>query len=444
MSREPRDRRGGDVGDRFAHRHAARRRRIDQRERRALAHRHRFAGVAGEIHQRHRDIGHRNLPRADHRVAGAQPADGAVADRDEKRLVGDGRQLQHAVRRLLDGDALEIERRQRARLMRDVACHLRRLAEQHVEIHVDGPVAEMRIGDDELPLRRRPADDRARATLARADRLEAVEVGGANRQHVALLRLVAPDLARRHPRLFGRNRAQVERAAGAAAVDQFGQRVGQSAGADVVQRQDRIRRAQLPAAVDHLLHAALDLGVAALDRIEVEIGGVGAGRHRRGRTTSHPDQHPRTTQLDQQRAIRNRGLVRVRGADVAHAARDHDRLVVAPDFARDGLLERAKVAEDVGTAEFIVERCAANRAFEHDRERRGDAIGLPVGGLPWLRERRDAQMRHRKAGESGLRLRPDAGRAFVADLAAGARRRARKRRDRGRMIVRLDLHQDVR
>ena len=53
-------------------------------------------------------------------------------------------------------------------------------------------------------------------------------------------------------------------------------------------------------------------------------------------------------------------------------------------------------------------------------------------------------MRHRESGEPGLRLRADAGRALVADLAARAGRRAGKRRDRRRMVVRLDLHQDVR
>ncbi len=56
----------------------------------------------------------------------------------------------------------------------------------------------------------------------------------------------------------------------AARVDELGQRVRQPAGADVVDRQDRVALAQLPAAVDHLLRAALDLGVAALHRVEVE------------------------------------------------------------------------------------------------------------------------------------------------------------------------------
>ncbi len=53
-------------------------------------------------------------------------------------------------------------------------------------------------------------------------------------------------------------------------------------------------------------------------------------------------------------------------------------------------------------------------------------------------------MRRREADQARLRLGADARRAFVADLAARAGRRTRERRDRRRMIVRLDLHQDVR
>ena len=70
--------------------------------------------------------------------------------------------------------------------------------------------------------------------------------------------------------------------------------------------------------------------------------------------------------------------------------------------------------------------------------------GLPYGASHGCGSDRNAQVRHRKAGEPRLGLGPDAGGALVANLAAGARRGARKRRDRGRMIVRLDLHQDMR
>ena len=54
------------------------------------------------------------------------------------------------------------------------------------------------------------------------------------------------------------------------------------------------------------------------------------------------------------------------------------------------------------------------------------------------------QVRHREAGQPGLGPRAAAGRALVADLAAGAGGRAREGRDRRRVVVRLHLHQHVR
>src|SRR6478609_540652 len=99
------------------------------------------------------------------------------------------------------------------------------------------------------------ADDGERAALALADRAKRCEVGWRDREHVTLLRLVAPDFARRHAGFLGRDRAKLDRAANAAAVDQLGQRVRQSTRPDVVDRQYRIALAELPAAVDHFLRA---------------------------------------------------------------------------------------------------------------------------------------------------------------------------------------------
>ena len=48
-------------------------------------------------------------------------------------------------------------------------------------------------------------------------------------------------------------------------------------------------------------------------------------------------------------------------------------------------------------------------------------------------------MRYRESGEARLGLGADAGRAFVAYLAARSGRSSRKRRDGGRMIVRFDF-----
>ncbi len=56
----------------------------------------------------------------------------------------------------------------------------------------------------------------------------------------------------------------------------------------------------------------------------------------------------------------------------------------------------------------------------------------------------DLEVGHREAREPGLGLRARAGGALVADLAARAGARARVRRDRRRVVVRLHLHEDVR
>ena len=53
-------------------------------------------------------------------------------------------------------------------------------------------------------------------------------------------------------------------------------------------------------------------------------------------------------------------------------------------------------------------------------------------------------MRHRETAQSGFGLRAAAGRRLVADLAAGAGRRPRKRRDRRGVVVGLALHHRVR
>ncbi len=245
---------------------------------------------------------------------------------------------------------------------------------------------------------------------------------------------------------FG-NRAQLEACAPLAVVDELGQRVGEPAGADVVDRQDGVRVAQRRAAVDHLLAAALHLGVVALDRGEVEVLVAPAARHRRRGAAAEPDQHRRSAEHADRRAGGDAHLLDVPRPDVAEAAREHDRLVVAPHLGAGGpghlLLVGAEVAAQRRPPVLVVEGGRADRSLEHDLERRGDAIGLAEVGLPGLQGARDPQVRDAEARQPRLRLRAAAGGALVADLAARARGRAGKRRDRGRMVVGLDLHQDV-
>ena len=58
----------------------------------------------------------------------------------------------------------------------DVACHLGRLAEQHLHRHVDGAVVEVAIVDDQVAVVGQRPDHRNRAALALAERVEFVIV----------------------------------------------------------------------------------------------------------------------------------------------------------------------------------------------------------------------------------------------------------------------------
>ena len=96
---------GGDrctheIGDRFRDRHPGRRRRVDDRQRRALAHRQGIACDALVVGETDRAVGDRHLPGADHLIAGGQTADSAIADGDQERLGSHSGHSQHAQRDL--------------------------------------------------------------------------------------------------------------------------------------------------------------------------------------------------------------------------------------------------------------------------------------------------------------------------------------------------------
>ena len=223
-------------------------------------------------------------------------------------------------------------------------------------------------------------------------------------------------------------------------------------------RQDRVAvaslpavaggRAELPAAVDHFLRAPLHFRVAALHRGEVEVFRIGAGTHRAGSTAAEADQQAGAADLHEEHAgpelLFLEALV---GGDGAEAAGDHDRLVVAAHDAVDRLLVSAEIAGEVGPAEFVVEGGGADRAVEHDLERRSDARRLAVGrrvGFPGLQRAGQLQVGNGEATEAGLGLGAAAGGALVADFAARAGGSAGEGRDRRRVVVRFDLGEDVR
>ncbi|ABM42454.1 conserved hypothetical protein [Acidovorax sp. JS42] len=431
------------VGDAFRHRHAARRGRIERRQRRAFAHGHGLAGKATEVGQRHGRVGHGHLPGAHHLVAVGQAAHGAVADGDEKALGGHRGVGQHLDHGLLQRQAVHVQRREAALHAGHVAVHLGRLAQQHVHGHVHRIFLvagrDRRVFQHQLALLGGRADHGEGAALALAEGRELRQRLGRDGQHIALLALVGPDFLGRQAGLLQRHGAQVEARAAARVIRQLGEGVRQAARAHVMDGQDGVVRPLRPAVVDDLLRTTLDLGVAALYRVKVQLRRVGARGHGAGGAAAHADAHAGAAQLDQQRAGGEQDFLGEPRVDRAQAARDHDGLVVAADdgaLARsDHLLVFAEVARQVGPAELVVERGAAQRPLGHDLQGAGDVLGLAHLAAP--------ELGHGEAREARLGLGAAAGSALVADLAPRTGGGTGERRDGRRVVVRFHLHQNM-
>ena len=397
--------------------------------------------------QRHRDVADRQLPGPDQRIAADQAADRAIPDGHQESLIGDRRQAQQPFERLGRIDAVRSEIIARRHGALRLAPHSRRLAEERRDRHVDRVVAKARVVHHKLPIAGRAADHRGRAAFAPAQGEKLFQTFGRDREHVTFLRLVAPDLERRHARLVVRHCAQFDAPAPLAVRNDFRDRIRETAGPDVMDDQDRIVRAHGPATIDDFLGAALHFRVAALHRCKIELLAAGAATERRRGTAAESDQHRRPADEDEPRADRHLALLDMHAPYVAEPAGNHDRLVIAADDAggipRQAHLKGTEIAEDARASEFVVERGRADRPVEHDLERGRDARRAAMVGLPGLLESGYTQIRHGETDQARFRLRAEAGRAFVPYFTARASRGPREWRDRRRVIVGLDLDQDV-
>jgi len=374
-----------------------------------------------------------------------QAAHRAVADGDEETLARHRGVAQHVQRHLRQRHAGQVQRGLVARHALHVAVHLGRLAQQNVQRHVDHAFARRAVFQHQFARIGGHAHHRVRATFARAQLLEQRHQFGVDGQHVAFLALVAPHFFRCQAAFFERHFSQVEDGTAAGAFHQFGEGIADAAGADVVDGEHGAHLPQGRAMVDDLLRAALDLGVAALHAVEVQLCCVAARSQRTGRAAAHADAHARPTQLHQQRVGAEGQFLHLAGADAAQPAGDHDRLVVAALHAGHGHFEDAEKAAQVRATELVVEGRAAERALGHDLQRAGD-VRRPADGLafPGLEGAGQMKVADAKTGHAGLGPRAAAGGAFVAYLTAGSGGRAREGRDGSGVVVRLHLHQHMR
>ncbi len=131
------------------------------------------------------------------------------------------------------------------------------------------------------------------------------------------------------------------------------------------------------------------------------------------------------------------------GVNAAQPAGNHDGLVVAAidavDVTDHGLLVLAEVAQQIGSAKFVVEGSAAQRTFGHDLQGGGDVFRLATRliGPP------APEFGNGETGQTGLGLGAAAGGAFVSDFTPCPGRCTRERRNGGGVVMGLDLHQDM-
>ena len=435
------------VGDGFRYRHATGCSRIHHGHRGTLAHGHGFTQVLVKAGRGNRTIGHRHLPRAHHLVTVNQAGDRTVTDGDQETLGGHGGQAQHPLTGLFQinpfgGEGLTLEV-----FTVETALHLRWLAKQQIHGQIHRRLAEVLIADGQVFFVGCFAQHRVGRALTLADGIEAVDIRRHHRQHITLLGFVTPDLHRAHARLGIGDATQLQLSAHIVVVDQLGQRIGQAARPHVMDGHNRVVVTQGPAAINHFLHPTFDFRVIPLYRGEIQRFIRLAGRHGTGGTAPQTNQHGRATQHNNLGPFGNRVLFHMAVTDVAHAASDHDRLVVTADFIAihpRGLdFQGTEIATQVGTTKFIIEGRPANWPFDHDIQRRGNPARLAIGLFPGLLETGNIQVRHGETGHTRLGLGTTTGGTFITDFTAGARSRPRVRGNRGGVVVGFHLHQQV-
>ncbi len=208
------------IGNRFSHGQSSRGGRVQPRH-----HGHGFAAIAVVTIQTHGDVGNRHLPGAHHLVAADHSADGAVADGDQEGLVGNRRQTEQSIERLADRRSGGRESRCRLVCRSRIAGHARRFAQQYLDRHIDRRGGQQRVGDEQAAVTGDLAHHGVRTALPFAQGREQRHASGGERQHVALLGFVAPELHRRQFGLCARNLAQVDAPAALTVCDRLGQGV---------------------------------------------------------------------------------------------------------------------------------------------------------------------------------------------------------------------------
>ena len=145
-----------------------------------------------------------------------------------------------------------------------LARHLRWLAEDDVHRQIDDGLLCVAVPDPQMRVLRGLSQHRDRTAFTCADCQQRRHLCRRDTEHIALLGFVTPDLERREAGIGTRNRAQFEPTAALTVMQQLRHCIGQTTGAHIVNRKDRIFRTECTACINHFLRAAFHFGVVAL------------------------------------------------------------------------------------------------------------------------------------------------------------------------------------
>ena len=122
-------------------------------------------------------------------------------------------------------------------------------------------------------------EQRKRTTFALTKCSKVIKSIGIDQHHVTFLRLVTPDLQRRHAAVGTMDITQLKLATHTRIVYQFWHRIGEPTGTNIVNAANWVVLALTPASINHFLTATLHLRVMALYRIKIQVSRIGAGCH---------------------------------------------------------------------------------------------------------------------------------------------------------------------
>ena len=225
-----------------------------------------------------------------------------------------------------------------------VAEHLR-----HVQVERAHPVALLEC---EMRVAGRLAHDIHRGAFALGNLAHVVDVLLLDEQAHALLRLVGDDFLGRQRLVADGQLRHVNQSA--AVLHQFGQAVHVSRRAVVVDGHHGVH-VLLTQRTNQVVGTFLHLGIGTLHGIQLNAGRIAAGVHRRDGTSAQPDAIVIAAHDDHLVAFLRSALQAVALRAVAHAAGQHDDLVVAITLAVLLVLKRQHGTGNQRLPELVAE-----------------------------------------------------------------------------------------